>query len=129
MPASDDFSLSISISVAETDERVVTVALVGELDVTTTPQLGPHLEPTGDPIGIVVDVSGLDFIDSSGLNALVQAARALRERGVRFAVAGAAPHILRVIELVRLDDELDVVDTLEEALERVTASAVEERPN
>src|SRR6266540_5414514 len=50
---------------------------------------------TGDPI--VLDLRSLTFIDSSGISALVRAARQERERGRDLRLEGARPHVLYLL--------------------------------
>lgn len=71
----------------------------GELDVATAPDLQSALEGlTGTPGDIRLDVSGLEFMDSSGLKVLVFAARSLGERG-RLVLVHPSPPVARVLEL------------------------------
>lgn len=116
----DERSTPLAITVTEPFEGVHVVALAGELDLSTTPALTERLGalPRAAPAAVVVDLSGLTFIDSSGLNALVLAARARNADGA-FAVAGATGHIARVLEVVHLAKSVDVAPSVEEALGRL----------
>jgi anti-anti-sigma factor len=57
---------------------------------------------------LLVDVSGLSFIDSASMRALVLAARALRERGGVLVLARPQPVVMRVLELMGADQVIDV---------------------
>jgi anti-anti-sigma factor len=57
---------------------------------------------------LLVDVSGLSFIDSASMQALVLAARALRERGGVLVLARPQPVVMRVLELMGADQVIDV---------------------
>ena len=75
---------------------------VGELDMATADELLSGLAPavadgTGD---VVVDVSELSFVDSSGLRALIHLSRELEGRG-RLVLVGPTPPVQRVLGLVQ----------------------------
>ena len=80
-----------------------TLHLLGELDVATETMLNEALQPLVTDGGTVtIDLSGLDFIDSSGVRALVRGAGALGNGG-RLELADPAPAVKRVLDLMRLD--------------------------
>jgi len=64
---------------------------------------------------IVLDLSNVEFIDSSGLGAIVAAMKNMgKER--RLALAGLTPTVARVFELTRMDTVFNVFPTLDGAL-------------
>lgn len=65
---------------------------------------------------LTVDLSGVEYIDSSGIASLVEAFQEARKRGSRFTLAAVSPAALRVFELARLDRVFVIHATLEEAL-------------
>lgn len=69
---------------------------------------------------LVVDLSGVEFVDSSGLAALLAAIKAARRQGGDVALAGPRPRVRALIELTRLDDVVPIAATTDEALERLT---------
>jgi anti-sigma B factor antagonist len=72
---------------------------------------------------VVADLSAVNFIDTSMLNALVVGHRRMtRDRG-RFAVVCAGPHVGRVLEVTGLRQILQVFDTREAALAHVQSPA------
>jgi anti-sigma B factor antagonist len=95
------------------DPSVVTV--VGELDLATSPLLVAELDQVpalGNGL-VAVDLSGCEFIDSSGLNALVNAHSELEGKGGRLVVVCDDPNILKVFEIAGLDQVLEIVASLE----------------
>jgi anti-sigma B factor antagonist/stage II sporulation protein AA (anti-sigma F factor antagonist) len=91
------------------------VAVKGELDLSTHEQLSEQLVSeagSGEPV--IVDLSSCEFIDSSGIRALLMGMKA-GERG-GFAVAGPGPQVLRILEMTGLDRELTVHDSVDAAL-------------
>ena len=65
---------------------------------------------------LAVDLSGVEYIDSSGIASLVEAFQEARKRGARFSLVAVSPAALRVFELARLDHVFTLHDNLEEAL-------------
>ena len=55
---------------------------------------------------IVVDLSALDFIDSSGLRSVVLADRRASEQGLRFALVAGGEPVHRVFEITRMSERL-----------------------
>ena len=84
---------------------VAVVAATGELD-----RLGAE---TG--LGtVVLDLRGLEFIDSSGLRLVVLADMQAREAGRRFALVRGPETVHRVFEITRMSERLDFVDDPDE---------------
>ncbi len=94
------------------------VAVFGEIDMATAPELASAIESVGDGAGrVVVDLSEVTFLDSSGLNALVHCQRALEARQIAFRVVSPANHLIRrVFEIAQLTVPLGLVESLGEAL-------------
>jgi anti-anti-sigma factor len=91
------------------EDGVAVVTPRGELDVAATPALEDALaEAAGEAglHGIVVDLSELEFMDSSGLRAVVLADQRLGEQGVRFALVRGGEPVHRVFELTRMTERL-----------------------
>jgi anti-anti-sigma factor len=81
----------------------VVFALSGELDLATAPLLHEQLERTTRVSEtVVVDLSGVQFIDSSGLHVLVQAERQLRASGGRLVLVSGPRRVRRIFELTDL---------------------------
>ena len=63
----------------------------------------------------IIDLTKIDFLDSSGLGALVQTAKESKKLKLGFSVVGNS-RVAQTIKLVRLGDFLNLKSTLEEAL-------------
>ena len=63
----------------------------------------------------IIDLTKIDFLDSSGLGALVQTAKECKKLKLGFSVVGNS-RVAQTIKLVRLGDFLNLNSTLEEAL-------------
>ena len=95
------------------DGATATVLLRGELDLPATSELEPELARLAEEPGVsevALDLRELDFLDSSGLRAVLSAARLLREndRGLVL-VRGPSP-VQRVFELTRMTERLDFIE-------------------
>ena len=69
---------------------------------------------------VVIDLSHIDFIDSSGLGVLVQLAKQCQDAAIRFLVVGNA-RVVQTVKLVRLEEFLHLQPDLETALAALTA--------
>jgi anti-sigma B factor antagonist len=93
----------LSISAAVAGERLV-LTLSGVLDVYTAPQLRLRLAPAAlsGTHHVLLDLTGMDFIDSTGIGVIVGALKRLRAEGGTLAVKGVPAPMLRVFELTGL---------------------------
>jgi anti-anti-sigma factor len=94
-------------------DGVVVIAPRGELDVAGTPQLEHAVDAGCDGAGVegvVIDLSGLEFMDSSGLRCVVEADQRVRSRGLRFALVPGGEPVQRVFEITRMTERLSWVD-------------------
>ena len=62
----------------------------------------------------IVDLTKIDFLDSSGLGALVQTAKECKKLKLSFSVVGNT-RVAQTIKLVRLDSFLNLESSMEEA--------------
>jgi anti-sigma B factor antagonist len=103
------------------DERTEVVSVRGEIHVSTAQEFARRLEEAierGAP-ALVLDLTGVEFIDSTGLSVLLNGQRSVTLRGGRMALAVSNPTVLRLFEITRLDSTFELVPTREEALARV----------
>ncbi|MGW7264910.1 STAS domain-containing protein [Streptomyces sp. NPDC054842] len=94
------------------------VALRGELDHDVQDVAGQALlsEDGRAPLRTVVDLSGVTFMDSSGINVLVAAHQQAAGSQGWLRIAAAQDSVLRVMQIVGLDHVIDCHSTLEQAL-------------
>ena len=96
---------------------VAVVAPTGELDLSGAAVLQAELDrlATDPELGsVVLDLRGLEFMDSSGLRLVVLADMRAREAGRRFALVRGDETVHRVFEITRMSDRLQFVDDPEE---------------
>jgi anti-anti-sigma factor len=87
----------------------VWVHLAGELDIVTASQLEQTLDQSRREAPLVVlDLRELEFIDSAGVHAIVNAAGRARESGRRLRLVRGSPSVDRVFTLAGYLDELDI---------------------
>lgn len=109
--------MDFTVEVVERDGRSV-VSAVGELDAHTAPALEAEVGPLSTRPGgaLIVDLSGVSFLDSTGLGVLVTALKHAREAGGTLDLVVATPRVLKVLALTGLDVVIPLHSTLDEAL-------------
>jgi anti-sigma B factor antagonist len=107
------------------DDRATVVAVEGEIHVSTAPEFSAMLSATvdGGRTSLVLDLTGVMFIDSTGLSVLLNALRQVTHVGGQMAVVCSNPTVLRLFEITRLDTTFDIHAELEPALAAVQAAA------
>ncbi|HEY1359351.1 MAG TPA: STAS domain-containing protein [Thermoleophilaceae bacterium] len=92
--------------------------LTGELDAASAPALRERLAEvaTRGKGPLVIDLSALEFIDSTGLSVLLNAKRRLTRRGRGLALVCPPGHVRRILEVTQLLDTLDCHSSREDAL-------------
>lgn len=100
------------------EKGMCVVALAGEMDMSTAPKLTHALDGCLGlgPCQLIVELSHLSFIDSSGINALVRLTKAVNATGGELLLAAPSPDVKRVFEIVQLGDVVTIVESLEAVL-------------
>jgi anti-sigma B factor antagonist len=92
------------LSSATLTARAATVAVEGELDVYTAPELEELLRKLGDGVThVLVDLTGVTFLDSAGVGLLTQNAKRLTARGGMMMLAIDTASVRKIFELTGLD--------------------------
>jgi anti-anti-sigma factor len=88
----------------------VELTLGGDLDMSATFALEPVLDRVlaGDPRELVLDLGGVDFVDSSGLGLLIATHERTARGNVPMAITGTGPEVQRLFHVAGLDDVLPV---------------------
>jgi anti-sigma B factor antagonist len=107
----------LRVSVTSGDSYTV-VALTGESDVYTYDQLRGALEAevTRGVALLVVDLSGLEFMDSTGVQVLLDIRVMMNDRGGQLALAQPQNTVARVLNLVGADQLIPVYASVGEAV-------------
>jgi anti-sigma B factor antagonist len=93
------------------DHTIVTIA--GEIDLYTAPRLHSELGAVlvdGMPTRVVIDMSGVGFCDSTGMNVLLSCLRRVRERGGELEIASPRPGVRKILQVTGLDSVFTLVD-------------------
>ena len=86
----------------------LTVALVGRLDTTTSPQLEAELRQSVDGLTeLVLDLKDLDYISSAGLRVLLSAQKVMNKQG-QMIIRNVKPEIMDIFDVTGFVDILNI---------------------
>ncbi|MEU0877132.1 STAS domain-containing protein [Lentzea sp. NPDC005914] len=107
----------------ETEQRdnAVILRVAGEVDSYTAPVLQEHLaaafsEAARHKYAVVLDMTGVSFLASTGLSALVEYHTRGEDQGIALRIVAPAGSVLRALRATMLNDLLELHATLPEAL-------------
>jgi anti-sigma B factor antagonist len=94
----------LNIQVSERKPSVFVVSLAGDLDMSSSPQVRKILLPIflKKVSHLIVDLTGVPYIDSSGIATFVEALQLARKGQVRFSLAGACKTVESIFDLAYL---------------------------
>ena len=109
--------MDLGIDVSDRDGTAV-LTVKGEVDVATAPRLREHvIDLVADGHRrIVVDIEGVEFLDSTGLGVLVGALKRVRSHGGELELVCTRPRILKVFEVTGLDRVFAIHASVDEAV-------------
>jgi anti-sigma B factor antagonist len=115
IPERQAAALAVQVHALAADRRLVTVT--GHLDLYTAHRLGDALNPLLDSghHTVLADLSGVTFLDSTGLTCLINAYRAARRTGSRLALIAPSLPVQRMLQLTGVDQVLDSYPSLDTA--------------
>ncbi|WP_344666958.1 STAS domain-containing protein [Catenulispora yoronensis] len=108
-----------------TDTGVTVITTRGDLDLDGTRQLRqPLISATSaqQPL-VVLDLAGLEFLDSSGISLLVHGVKRVRARGGALVLAAAPAKVARLFEVTGLTRVFEIFPTTEDANAQLSARA------
>lgn len=81
--------------------RGVRLRLIGEIDMSTVPVFEEAFTSAVDQASdrLIIDLSGVQFMDSSGLNALIRARNSMDDRGIGLVISGVSEQVRRLFEV------------------------------
>lgn len=97
-------------------EGLVQLVLRGELDLSTVQKVEEELatvEASGEKV-VVLDLSGLTFLDSTGLRLMVTADQRAQKDGRRLVIVKGPETVQRVFSITKLDETLEMVNDVSE---------------
>jgi anti-sigma B factor antagonist len=108
--------MDLSVEVTPQPDHVV-VEVFGEVDVHTAPELrgalGQVIEAGNERI--VLDLGGVEFLDSTGLGVLVAVWTDARDRGGWLRIVSTEERILKMFRITGLDQKFEIFDTRPDA--------------
>ena len=113
--------LDTRVSLSRFGSDSFVVAATGELDLHTVERLREKLADVIEAGGrrLLVDLTGVSFLDSTALGVLVDAARTLKSSQGQLVLVADDPRVSRVLEITGLQRVLGVEPTLPEAVQRL----------
>lgn len=111
-------------------EGVVCFALTGDLDLASVTTFRHHLATAvhrND--GLLLNLQDLRYLDSSGVNALLDIHRAFAPSGRRIALVMASPIVRRILSVLQLEHLMPVFASMDEALAYLRSEGESERPH
>ena len=104
---------TLSLETREEGEQV-RIAVVGELDLSSALTFDEELRRAEErrPGTLVLDLSNLKFLDSTGLGLIMSAQARARKRGHRFTVVQGTEAVQRIFRLAGVTSRLDLVEEL-----------------
>jgi anti-anti-sigma factor len=100
------------------------VVVAGDIDLGSAPAVHERLQGlAGTGAGVVADLAGVTFIDSSGIHALLSSARAIDAAGGTLVLASPSPAVRRLLELVKADEVVPIEDERDVAITRARGGA------
>jgi anti-sigma B factor antagonist len=121
--------LTLAVTARESaGEPYTLVEITGEADVTNRDELRGILdtEVAQQPGMLILDLSGLRFMDSSALHVILQANRALDRQGGVMALVGPQEAVAKMLRLTTADRLVPVFGSVAEAVAGLAAEAVAE---
>jgi anti-sigma B factor antagonist len=103
------------------DDTTAVIRVAGEIHATTAPEFSERLNGAieAGKTGVVLDLTGVDFIDSTGLSVLLNGLRRVtRVRGA-MVLACANPTVLRLFEITKLDSTFEILPSCDDAIARL----------
>jgi len=114
----------LTIETSDAPDRVLTIAAKGELDLSTAGRLQDSLNSSiSEGLDVVVDLTRVSFIDSSGIAALIRVFRSLNGGGKMSVLIAPGSQVARVFELANINDVLPIFTDHAEAVGGLSAPA------
>jgi anti-sigma B factor antagonist len=95
------------------------INLSGEVDLHHSPAARKLiLDSIKDRYHVLIDLSAVTYIDSSGVANLVEGLQQSKRHQLQFGLIGVSAPVLQVLQLARLDKVFDIHDSLQQRLEQ-----------
>ncbi|NUT50149.1 MAG: STAS domain-containing protein [Saccharothrix sp.] len=113
----DDFVDAVTLTAREVTAGVVVVSVVGELDMETAPAVEEYVRRRLGGVGraLVLDLAGVTFLGSTGINLLIAISAACEAAGTALRLVATTRVVLHPLELTDLLDHFTIVAAVNEA--------------
>lgn len=103
-PGWDFFGVILMEYPIRTEGSYTVVALSGEVDLRYSPQVRKQiLSCLEESHPLLIDLTGVEYIDSSGVASLVEGFQLARKKGLEFGLLGVSSSVMQLFRLARLD--------------------------
>ena len=112
------------VSHSEVEPGIIAVVLTGRLDVRNVPHVEEEfrrITSSGKPV--IVDLSGVELMNSVGLAMLIEGANSMRACGAPMVLLNPRQRVEKVIRIASLDQMLPILSELNEAVRRIKTAA------
>ena len=101
--------MGLNIDQSERDSKM-RISVRGEVDLYTSPDLRKAIMNAVPAAGdrVEIELSGVEYMDSSGVATLVEGFKIARENSKSFVLVAPSPSVTRVLELARLDSVFEI---------------------
>ena len=103
-----------------TDVRngIAIIQPIGDVDLASSPLLRSHLKDAQQEAagGMIIDLSNVNYMDSSGVATLVECLQSTRNSGMSLRLCQLNERVLSVFQIARLDGVFEIVGTVDDAL-------------
>jgi anti-sigma B factor antagonist len=125
--ARDAVATEFHASTTDLGDGIAAIAVVGEADLYTAPELKSALANAIDAgaRGVLIDLSRTTFIDSTTLGVLMGAVRRLRQTGGEIAIVCRDPNIIKIFTITLLDRIFAITDSVAAGIERLQQSLLD----
>ena len=106
------------MKIAQKQNNDITIFNIdGDIDINSSPEMREAFEDIANAktMKIVVNLSNVSYVDSSGLATLVEMLKKTRSYGAKLRLASLAPKVKSLFEITKLEQLFDIFDTEEEA--------------
>lgn len=101
----------MDLELSSSDEGGAAVlTAVGAVDIESRGQLQAECQKllTTGPVGLVIDMSGVTFMDSTGIGTLVEVSHSAQDAGVTFTIRRPSARVVRILQATGLVDVWDI---------------------
>ncbi len=107
----------LQVDISERD-GVAVLAPKGDVDMSASPNLRASLRPlvAKDKSRLIIDLSGVPYMDSSGVATLVEAMKLVRNHKGSLALCGMNDRVRGIFEIARLDQYFAIHDSIDSAI-------------